>query len=111
MDKIKPLFTITATAVGGRNGISESSDGILKVNLSVPKEMGGPGKPDTVTPEHLFAMGYAACFGGALDFVAKQHKKEATKEKPRWWGAMEAISALTSLAVKFRPSALILRAT
>src|SRR5262249_46520501 len=49
------------------------------VDLSVPKAMGGPGKPGTATPEHLFAAGYAACFGGALDFVAKQHKKDATK--------------------------------
>ena len=79
MDKIKPLFTATATAVGGRNGHSESSDGIVAVDLSVPKEMGGPGKPGTATPEHLFAAGYAACFGGAIDFVAKQHKKDASK--------------------------------
>jgi Ohr subfamily peroxiredoxin len=43
--------------------------------------MGGPGKPNTTTPEHLFAAGYAACFGGALDFVAKQHKKEAAGAK------------------------------
>jgi Ohr subfamily peroxiredoxin len=43
--------------------------------------MGGPGKPGTATPEHLFAAGYAACFGGALDFVAKQHKKNATGAK------------------------------
>ena len=57
MDKIKPLFTATATAVGGRNGHSESSDGIVAVDLSVPKEMGGPGKPGTATPEHLFAAG------------------------------------------------------
>ena len=79
MDKIKPLFTATATAVGGRNGHSESNDGIVAVDLSVPKEMGGPGKPRTATPEHLFAAGYAACFGGAIDFVAKQHKKDASK--------------------------------
>src|SRR5690242_20124399 len=78
MDKIKPLFTATATAAGGRNGHTESSDGAVKVNLSVPKAMGGPGKPDTATPEHLFAAGYAACFGGALDFVAAQQKKKAT---------------------------------
>ena len=81
MDKIKPLFTATATAVGGRNGHSESSDGIVAVDLSVPKEMGGPGKPGTATPEHLFAAGYAACFGGAIDFVAKQHKQDASKAK------------------------------
>lgn len=78
-DQINPVFTATATAVGGRNGHSETNDGSINVALSVPKEMGGPGKPNTTTPEHLFATGYAACFGGALDFVAKQHKKDATK--------------------------------
>ena len=66
MDKIKPLFAATATATGGRNGHTEASDGSVAANLSVPKEMGGPGKPATTTPEHLFAAGYAACFGGAL---------------------------------------------
>jgi osmotically inducible protein OsmC len=63
MDKIKPLFTATATATGGRNGHTEASDGSVSADLSVPKEMGGPGKPHTTTPEHLFAAGYAACFG------------------------------------------------
>jgi Ohr subfamily peroxiredoxin len=81
MDQIKPLYTATATATGGRNGHTESSDGMVKADLSVPKEMGGPGKPGTATPEHLFAAGYAACFGGALDFIAKQQKKDATKAK------------------------------
>ena len=75
---IKPLFTARATAQGGRNGHSAAEDGSVSVTLSVPKEMGGPGKPGTTTPEHLFATGYAACFGGALDFIAKQHKKDAT---------------------------------
>ena len=79
MDKIQPLFTATATSVGGRNGHTESSDHIVSADLSVPKAMGGPGKPGTATPEHLFAAGYAACFGGALDFIAKQHKKDASK--------------------------------
>jgi lipoyl-dependent peroxiredoxin len=74
---IKPLFTATATAVGGRNGHTEAADHSVAVNLSVPKEMGGPGKPGTSTPEHLFAAGYAACFGGALDYVAAQKKKNA----------------------------------
>lgn len=81
MDTIKPLFTATATATGGRNGHTEASDGSVKAELSVPKEMGGPGKPGTTTPEHLFAAGYAACFGGALDFVAKRQKKDTTKAK------------------------------
>jgi Ohr subfamily peroxiredoxin len=79
MDKIKPLFTATATATGGRNGHTRASDGTVDANLSVPKEMGGPGKPGTTTPEHMFAAGYAACFGGALDFVGKSHKTDATK--------------------------------
>ena len=83
MDRIKPLFTATATAVGGRNGHSEASDGSVKVDLSVPKAMGGPGKPGTTTPEHLFATGYAACFGGALDFIAKQQKIDATRASIR----------------------------
>lgn len=78
MDTIKPLYTATATARGGRNGHTQSSDGLVSVDLSVPKSMGGPGKPGTTTPEDLFAAGYAACFGGALDFVAKQHNKDAT---------------------------------
>jgi lipoyl-dependent peroxiredoxin len=79
MDKIKPLYTAVATATGGRNGHTQSSDGIVKADLSVPKEMGGPGRAGTATPEHLFAAGYAACYGGALDFVAKQHKKDASR--------------------------------
>jgi lipoyl-dependent peroxiredoxin len=81
MDKIKPLFTATATATAGRNGHTEASDGSVATDLSVPKELGGPGKPGTATPEHLFAAGYAACFGGALDLVGKQHKKDASKAK------------------------------
>ncbi|MBR0680113.1 organic hydroperoxide resistance protein [Roseomonas eburnea] len=81
MDKITPLFTATATATGGRNGHTEAADGSVKADLSVPKAMGGPGKPDTTTPEHLFAAGYAACFGGALDFIGKQHKKNAAGAK------------------------------
>ncbi len=74
---IKPLFTATATATGGRNGTTAAADGSVRADLSVPKEMGGMGKPGTTTPEHLFAAGYAACFGGALDFVATQQKKNA----------------------------------
>ncbi|HTP63042.1 MAG TPA: organic hydroperoxide resistance protein [Burkholderiales bacterium] len=81
MDTIKPLFTATASCTGGRNGHTQADDGSVSADLSVPKAMGGPGKPNTTTPEHLFAAGYAACFGGALDFVAKKHKKDATKAK------------------------------
>ncbi len=71
---IKVLEHAVAHNTGGRNGHSETEDGSVSVNLSVRKGMGGPGLPDTTTPEHLFAAGYAACFGGAVDFVATQHK-------------------------------------
>ena len=80
VDSIKPLYTAHATSTGGRNGDTRSDDSMVHVELSVPKEMGGPGKPGTATPEHLFAAGYAACFGGALDYVAKQHKKDASNQ-------------------------------
>lgn len=81
MDKIKTIFSVTATATGGRNGHSATTDGSVQVDLSLPKAMGGEEKPHTTTPEHLFAAGYAACFGGALEFVAKQHGKNASKAK------------------------------
>jgi osmotically inducible protein OsmC len=70
----QPLYTAVATASGGRDGQVESSDGVLKAELSVPKEMGGPGKPGTSNPEQLFAAGYSACFAGALGFVANRDK-------------------------------------
>lgn len=75
---IKALVTATAINTGGRNGHSETTDHSVSVNLSVRKEMGGPGLPNTTTPEHLFAAGYAACFGGALEFVAHQRKQDVS---------------------------------
>jgi len=74
---IKVLYTAEATATGGRNGHTAAKDGSVSADLSVPRAMGGPGKPGTTTPEHLFAAGYAACFGGALDYVASQKKRNA----------------------------------
>jgi Ohr subfamily peroxiredoxin len=69
---IKVLYTAHAVATGGRNGHTQSDDGIVSVNLSVPKAMGGPGKAGATTPEHLFAAGYAACFGSACEFMSRQ---------------------------------------
>ena len=71
---INVLYTAHATSRGGRNGHTQSDDGLVSVDLSIPKEMGGPGKPNTATPEHLFAAGYAACFGSATEFMARQMK-------------------------------------
>ena len=64
-------YTATATATGGRDGRAATPDGVLQVDLSVPKELGGPGGSGT-NPEQLFAAGYAACFLGAMKFVASQ---------------------------------------
>src|SRR5215831_21071345 len=76
---VNVLVTAHATSVGGRNGHTQSDDGLVSVDLSVPKEMGGPGKPNTTTPEHLFAAGYAACFGSAAEFVGRQMKLNASR--------------------------------
>jgi Ohr subfamily peroxiredoxin len=66
------IYTASATATGeGRNGHIASSDGVLDLDLAVPREMGGPGGALT-NPEQLFAAGYAACFHSALKGVARQ---------------------------------------
>jgi osmotically inducible protein OsmC len=72
------LYTGHATAVGGRNGRTRSDDGLVDVQLSIPKAMGGPGKPGATTPEDLFAAGYAACFGSACEFMGTQLKLRPT---------------------------------
>lgn len=72
------LYTATAHATGGRNGHVETNDKLLAFDLSVPKGMGGPGQAGKTNPEQLFACGYAACFAGAIDFVAKQKKVSLT---------------------------------
>ena len=66
-------YTTQATAPGGRDGRSTTADGALDVKLSTPKELGGVGGEGN-NPEQLFAAGYAACFLGALKFVAGQEK-------------------------------------
>ena len=68
----KVVYKAHATSTGGRDGSTKSSDGLLDVKLSAPKEMGGGG--GGVNPEQLFAAGYSACFIGAMKFVAGQQK-------------------------------------
>ena len=67
------LYRTEATATGGRTGRASTSDGALTLTLVTPKELGGPGG-DGVNPEQLFASGYAACFLGAIKFVAGRRK-------------------------------------
>ena len=68
----KVIYKAHATSTGGRDGKTRSSDGLLDVKLSVPREMGGAG--GGVNPEQLFAAGYSACFIGAMKFVAGTQK-------------------------------------
>ncbi|MBT2144831.1 MULTISPECIES: organic hydroperoxide resistance protein [unclassified Rhodanobacter] len=69
----KVLYRSKATATGGRDGRATSSDNVLDVKLTTPKELGGAGGEGT-NPEQLFAAGYSACFLGAMKFVAAQQK-------------------------------------
>ncbi|MGN6234693.1 organic hydroperoxide resistance protein [Dyella sp.] len=67
------LYRAHAQATGGRDGRAISSDNVLDVKLTTPKELGGAGGTGT-NPEQLFAAGYSACFLGAMKFVAAQQK-------------------------------------
>lgn len=75
----KVVYRAKAKATGGRDGRATSSDGVLDVQLGVPKEMGGAGGAVT-NPEQLFAAGYSACFLGALKFVANRDKFNISKD-------------------------------
>jgi Ohr subfamily peroxiredoxin len=68
----KIVYSAKATAQGGRDGRARTEDGALDLALAKPKELGGNGKGNN--PEQLFAAGYAACFLGAMQFVAAQGK-------------------------------------
>jgi Ohr subfamily peroxiredoxin len=91
---VKALYTARATAVGGRNGHTQSTDGIVNVDLSLPKALGGLGRPGTTTPEDLFAAGYAACFGSACETVSRAMRLTPTSIEvsaavdigPNTWG-------------------------
>jgi Ohr subfamily peroxiredoxin len=76
----KILYTAEATATGGREGHSRTSDGRVDVDLDVPVEMGGTGGPGT-NPEQLFATGYAACFQSALLRYATTRKLDLSDSR------------------------------
>jgi len=67
---VNVLYSTQATATGGRDGRADTADGMLDVKLATPKALGGSGHGNN--PEQLFAAGYAACFLGAMKFVASQ---------------------------------------
>ncbi|KQQ42616.1 organic hydroperoxide resistance protein [Nocardioides sp. Leaf307] len=72
----KIVYTARASVTGGRQGRATSEDGVLDLSLTAPKETGGPGTG--TNPEQLFAVGYGACFQGALTMVAKAHGVDAS---------------------------------
>jgi lipoyl-dependent peroxiredoxin len=71
------LYTAEATAWGGREGRTCSTDEMLDVTLAVPKELGGPG--GATNPEQLFAAGYAACFHSALKLLGRREKVDVSE--------------------------------
>lgn len=74
---MNPIYTAEALATGdGRNGHVRSSDGILDLDVVMPKELGGAG--GATNPEQLFAAGYAACFHSALRAAARRSKADVT---------------------------------
>ena len=71
----RAIYTARASVQGGRaDGHGVSSDGALDVHLRLPQEMGGDGHG--TNPEQLFAVGYAACFEGALGAVGRRERSE-----------------------------------
>ncbi len=67
-------YKTQATASGGgRDGKTALADGTMALQLTVPKELGGPGG-DGANPEKLFALGYSACFLGAMRVASGQTK-------------------------------------
>jgi lipoyl-dependent peroxiredoxin len=71
----KVLYTAEAHVTGGRaEGHGRTGDGALEVDLRTPTEMGGEG--GGTNPEQLFAVGYAACFEGAIGVVGKRLRAE-----------------------------------
>ncbi|WP_158964918.1 organic hydroperoxide resistance protein [Chachezhania sediminis] len=68
------IYSTTVTAVGGRAGTVKSDDGLLELNLSLPRKLGG--KEEATNPEQLFAAGYAACFGNAVIHVTRNKENK-----------------------------------
>ncbi len=71
----KTIYTAQATVTGGRlEGHGRTTDGELDVQLRPPVETGGPG--GGTNPEQLFAVGYAACFEGAIGAIGRRERVE-----------------------------------
>lgn len=70
---MKTLYSVAATATNGRNGQVKSENGVLDLQVRMPKSLGGA-NDDYPNPEMLFAAGYAACFDSALNLIIQKGK-------------------------------------
>lgn len=70
MTESKALYTTTAINTGGRDGESHLKDGSYSVKITTPKKLGG--SDEGQNPEQLFALGYSACYNGALELKMKE---------------------------------------
>lgn len=70
---MKILYNTTAISTGGRDGKVVVENSPLEFEMALPAELGGA-KKNGANPEQLFAAGYAACFGSALQHVLRAKK-------------------------------------
>lgn len=91
-------YRASAEATGGREGRAVSSDGVLDVALTTPKELGGAGGQGS-NPEQLFAAGYSACFLSAIKFVAARDRHKVSADS--WIEGIVGIGAVpTGFAIE-----------
>lgn len=76
----EPLFTTSVTAVGGREGKVHSSNDVINMDIAMPGSPRAEKIPNATNPEQLFAAGYAACFDGALQHMARKEKVKFDSE-------------------------------
>lgn len=69
---LTPLLTTYATSLGGRDGRCSLEGGKFVLGMARPKEIAGSSAIEGMNPEQLFAMGYASCYGQAVNAMAKK---------------------------------------
>jgi len=70
---MKILYKTSAISTGGRDGKVIVENSPLEFEMALPPELGG-GKKSGANPEQLFAAGYSACFGSAMQHVLRAKK-------------------------------------
>ena len=93
---MQTLYTAHGSATGGREGHGATPDHVVDVKLTTPKELGGNGATGT-NPEQLFAIGYSACFIGAMKFVAAR-RRSRSRTTSRWSRPSASVRAMTARA-------------